>query len=185
MKYASKYIDDATRKYDSATGVHMFHKDCIRRAIQISALDPRKETIDCPLCKEVIYTASEKQIILMNLTEIACEMAEGIETSTISEMDTDDLINLKHVRNGIFSKCNVIAFDDKCKRRDDDIGYLCDLDSVKKMKEKKGREECKRSISDYIKLLHQDNPLNIYDDIVKPSLMVENEAEYALQICDL
>ena len=186
MKYASTQIDEAKRKYDSATGVHMFHKDCIRRAIQISALDPRKETIDCPLCKEVIYTASEKQIVLMNLTEMACELAEGIENATISEIDTDDLINLKHVRNGIFSKCNIIAFDDKSERRDEEIEYQSDLDSVKKLKEKKGREECKRSISDYIRLLHPYHPVKMYDDIIKPSShIVEKESEYALQMCDL
>lgn len=185
MKYASVHIDQTKIRNDNATGGHMFHRDCIRRAIQIAALDPRKETIDCPLCKEVIYTRNEKQLVLINLTELACELREGIENSSISEMDTDDLINLKHDRNGIFSKCNVIAFEDKGDRQDDSMKIDCDLHSVKKLKEEKGREECIKTISDYIRLLHPYQPAQIYDDIIKHSNVVEKEAEYALEMCQI
>ena len=106
-------------------GMHIFHRGCIRRHIQISALDMSKKTIDCPFCKEIIYNEKEKNTILANINEIACRLQREMESDDISFMSTDDLINIKN--NSINDKTGIIKYltcnflQDNQEKKDDEV----------------------------------------------------------------
>lgn len=78
-----------------ANGMHLFHRECLRRYIHLTALDVLKPTIECPICKTEVYSHAEKKVIRGNINEIACRLALAADSANISLHTTDMLINLK------------------------------------------------------------------------------------------
>ena len=190
-QFVSKEIERVGKgKADSAAGGHLFHRDCIRRAIQYAALDPSKYTITCPICKTDIYNSTEKQIILMNITRMACELAVGIENTDICGMDTDDLINLKKCdrKNTIYSNFSTISVDsgkgeEKCVSND--MTTRCGYEAVLEITEKEGKEKCLKWIADYIRVVvdkrDEINVDDMYHQFHKPGYeSVDKDAMYLL-----
>ena len=97
IEFASEKIEDAHRidKGVTANGMHMFHRDCIRRHIHFSALDISTRVIACPMCKIEIYDEYQKNVILANINEIACRLATEMDSPNITTYTTGDMMNVK------------------------------------------------------------------------------------------
>ena len=98
IEFASNKIHEIDRPKNGVTanGMHMFHRDCIRRHIHLSALDISKKNITCPMCQTIIYDEFQKNVILANVNEMACRLMIEMESPSITTYSTDDLINIKH-----------------------------------------------------------------------------------------
>lgn len=105
-----------------ANGMHLFHRECLRRYIHISALENTAESILCPLCKTIVYSADQKQIIKANINDIACKLALSAKDHKISLLTTDNLINMKRDPQVFARYFPCHAIDDKeCHQGNDDF----------------------------------------------------------------
>ena len=193
IQFVSKEIEgEGKGNADSAVGGHLFHRDCIRRAIQYAALDPSKSTITCPICKTDIYNSREKQIILMNITRMACELVVGIENTDICAIDTDDLINMKKC-DTVYSNFTTISVDsgkgeEKCESND--MTTRCTSEAVLELTEKEGKEKCLKLIADYIRVVvdkrDEINVDDLYHQFHKPGYeSVDKDAMYLLSVANV
>ena len=76
-------------------GMHLFHKSCIRRHIQLGALDLRSPAILCPCCRETIYDQTEKTTLLSNLNDVACRLLLNLDDQLLANRCDDEIIDLK------------------------------------------------------------------------------------------
>lgn len=113
---------------DHSTGMHLFHKDCIRRFIQMKALDSMCESICCPICRKVIYNSREKDTILFNIYDAACNLMIGLQED-VKTLQSDEIINLKNRGNSDanisiltdYSSIKSATFSDKGKNSQMDV----------------------------------------------------------------
>lgn len=155
LKYVSGQIAtvaEETRRDVECNGMHIFHKSCLRRYIQMEALDPMTKNILCPICREIVYNQSEKMAILSNLNEVACQLLLNMEHDLLSERDDDSMINLK--------RDDRIRCDQACNQ---DLSKLTGMEGFKQYVEKKDGERNKfeeycHHLKDYILL--QGDELN-------------------------
>ena len=87
---------EATPKSSSIEqiGGHIFHKGCIRRWIQMQAVNPLAQAILCPQCRAEIYNRDQKLKILYNIHAAATKIGKGMSEAHAS-LISDDVINLK------------------------------------------------------------------------------------------
>lgn len=98
QSFVSQNIAAKTRGTKSsidANGMHLFHTACLRRHIQIQALDFDRTNITCPNCKREVYNSVEKDVIVGNIEELSSRLGECANSESIATYTTDDLINLK------------------------------------------------------------------------------------------
>ena len=96
MKYVSSRItaSEESRRSDHNNGMHIFHKDCLRRWIQLQAINIGIDEIVCPTCRYPVYDKNEKETLLCNIHDVACRLYIGISDDT-NCLKCDDIINLK------------------------------------------------------------------------------------------
>ena len=170
IEFASEKIDDSDniRKGITANGMHMFHRDCIRRHIHLSALDMSKTFISCPMCQIEIYDEFQKNVILANINEIACRLATEMESQNITTYTTDALINIKHNaetddENGLLSYFGSHYINTEIKKKEDELLH-------QQLEEKSNMIYFKKQLSDIKKdtdkLQEYEEKLKMYLDIV-------------------
>ena len=78
-----------------SNGMHLFHKSCIRRLIQLEALNLRSDAVRCPYCRETVYDRTEKATLLSNLNDVACRLLLNLEDQLLADRSDDEMIDLK------------------------------------------------------------------------------------------
>ena len=94
--FISKRIQGASSNFSTehSSGMHLFHKECIRRWIQLKAIDVSAEDIKCPSCRTTVYNRTEKDVILCNIHDVACRLLIGLSDNSTC-LQTDEIINVK------------------------------------------------------------------------------------------
>ena len=98
LKFVSSQISetcDARRDDVECNGMHLFHKSCIRRLIQLEALNLKSDAVQCPYCRESIYDKKDKMTVLSNMNEIACRLLLNMEDEYLAEKDDNEVVDLK------------------------------------------------------------------------------------------
>jgi hypothetical protein len=101
LKFVSMQISntcDARRDDVECNGMHLFHKSCIRRLIQLEALNLKSDVVQCPYCRETIYNKNDKMTVLSNMNEIACRLLLNMEDEYLAEKEDDEVVDLKRTR---------------------------------------------------------------------------------------
>ena len=180
-QFISEKIQDASSSSSAEhnNGMHLFHKDCLRRWIQLQAIDVNAENIQCPSCKKIIYNRTEKDVILCNIHDVACRLLIGLSDNTAC-LQTDDIINVKD------QKAPWTA-----KRILRDFGQFNDTSCLSQCKAKVDMEQlAKEDQTKYIEFLQRyidattpnckehiinkdDNPLSVYDKFMKQPRSLE------------
>ena len=78
-----------------ANGMHLFHRECLLRYIQLEALNSQKDVIRCPICMTEVFSSVEKPRIVANIHETASRLALAAENELIPQYSIDSLVNMK------------------------------------------------------------------------------------------
>lgn len=98
LKMVSEQIEEKCRHGGAGVetnGMHLFHRECLLRYIQLEALNPAKKVITCPICNTGIFSYCEKQRIIENIYETASRLALAAENESIPKYSIDSLVNMK------------------------------------------------------------------------------------------
>ncbi len=112
--YVYDHIDEAQRdmSHDKANGMHLFHRECLRRYIQLETLEIMEKgthvqggkgtdspsespEIKCPFCRTVVFGWNKIKVIDHNIHEISRRLALFANDTKMATITTDDLINMK------------------------------------------------------------------------------------------